>query len=89
MACKHGNTAMFCGWCEDQAELDAARLELKRLREAMRPLRSEELYAIARRVTPKSCDGLSFVPDWTLAIARAIEEAHGIGGASRTPANLS
>ena len=88
MACRHGNTAMFCGWCEDQAELDAARLELARMREAMQPLRSEELYMIARRVTPRSCEGLSFVPEWTLALAREIEAAHGISHAGSKPANV-
>mgnify|MGYP000854038088 CR=1 FL=1 len=29
MACKHGNTAMYCGWCEDQADLTEARKALE------------------------------------------------------------
>lgn len=44
-----------------------------------RPLRAEQVYEICRRTLPKTAAGLSFVPEWALPLARAIEAAHGIG----------
>ena len=32
MECKHGNHAMHCGWCEDQAELVEKRAQVQRIR---------------------------------------------------------
>ena len=32
MTCKHGNSAMYCGWCEDQAALSGLAEECKMLR---------------------------------------------------------
>lgn len=31
MNCRHGYRAMFCAWCEDQAELSKARLKIQQL----------------------------------------------------------
>lgn len=43
-----------------------------------KPLRSEEVYEICRRTLPKTVAGMSFVPEWAIPLARAIEAAHGI-----------
>ena len=45
---------------------------------AQEPMRSEAIYEICRRTLQKTVAGLSFVPEWALPLARAIERAHGI-----------
>ena len=43
------------------------------------PLRGEQIYEIFVKTLPKITLGMTYVPEWAIPIARAIEAAHGIG----------
>ena len=43
------------------------------------PLRGEQIYEIFVKTLPKLTLGMTYVPEWAIPIARAIEAAHGIG----------
>ena len=61
--------------------IEAAREYLRKPEHpAQQPMRSEAIYEICRRTLPKTVAGLSFVPEWALPLARAVEAAHGITG---------
>ena len=43
------------------------------------PLRGEQIYELFVKTLPKLTLGMTYVPEWAIPIARAIEAAHGIG----------
>ena len=43
------------------------------------PLRGEQIYEIFVKTLPKLTLGMTYVPEWAIPIARAIEAKHGIG----------
>lgn len=57
-------------------ELRAALAEPVKQRE---PLTGEAIYAIALKVLPAVL-GMSYIPKEVISFARAVEQAHGIGG---------
>ena len=43
------------------------------------PLRGEQIYELFVKTLPKITLGMTYVPEWAIPIARAIEAKHGIG----------